>query len=62
MCFVKYFDEIKITIIKGTYYSTNMEDSGSLTAFRRLDNENFISFNRIMVLRTASDFDQQYPG
>ena len=47
---------------KGTYYTTNMEDSGILTAFRRLSDENIISFNRIMVLRTASDFDQQYPG
>ncbi len=47
---------------KGTYYTTNMEDSGTLTAFRRLADDNLISFNRIMVLRTTSDFDQQYPG
>ncbi len=47
---------------KGTYYTTNMEDSGTLTALRRLADANIISYNRIMILRTASDFDQQYPG
>ena len=47
---------------KGTYYITNMEDSGTLTAFKRLADANIISFNRIMVLRTTADFDQQYPG
>ncbi len=43
----------------GTYYMTNMEDSGTLTALKRLSDCDRISFDRIMVLRTASDFDQQ---
>jgi purine nucleoside permease len=47
---------------KGTYYTTNMEDSGTLTALKRLADANIISYNRILILRTASDFDQQYPG
>ena len=47
---------------KGTYFTTNMEDSGILTAFKRLADADIVSYDRIMVLRTASDFDQQYPG
>lgn len=47
---------------KGTYYTTNMEDNGSLTALKRLSDANIISYNRILVLRTASNFDQQVPG
>jgi purine nucleoside permease len=46
----------------GTYCMTNMEDSGILTALRRLSDVQRASFDRIMVLRTASDFDQQYPS
>jgi purine nucleoside permease len=52
----------KWTNDKGTYYVTNMEDNGTLTAFKRLSDANIISYNRIMLLRTASNFDQQYPG
>lgn len=47
---------------KGTYYASNMEDNGILTALKRLSDANIISYNRIMVLRTASNFDQQSPG
>ena len=47
---------------KGTYHVTNMEDSGTLTSLKRLADANIISNNRIVVLRTTSDFDQQYPG
>lgn len=47
---------------KGTYYITNMEDNGSLTALKRLSDAEIISYNRILVLRTASNFDQQVPG
>ncbi|WP_082063860.1 purine-nucleoside phosphorylase [Draconibacterium sediminis] len=47
---------------QGTYYVTNMEDSGIVTALKRLSETNLISFDRVMALRTASDFDQQYPG
>jgi purine nucleoside permease len=47
---------------KGTYYTTNMEDNGSLTALKRLSDAKIISYNRILVLRTASNFDQQVQG
>jgi len=47
---------------KGTYYTTNMEDNGSLTALKRLSDSKIISYDRILVLRTASNFDQQLPG
>jgi purine nucleoside permease len=52
----------KWTNDKGTYYVANMDDSGTLTAFARLSGAKIISYNRILLLRTASDFDQQPPG
>ena len=47
---------------KGNYCMTNMEDSGTLTALTRLADAYRIDPSRIMVLRTASNFDQPYPG
>ncbi len=44
------------------YCMTDMEDSGTLTALKRLADAGRISFDRVMVLRTASNFDQPYPG
>lgn len=52
----------KWTSDKGKYYVTNMEDIGTLTALKRLSDANIIAYNRIMVLRTAGNFDQQNPG
>jgi purine nucleoside permease len=47
---------------RGTYCMTNMEDSGTLTALTRLAAEGLADLDRVMVLRTASNFDQPYPG
>ncbi|WP_299696860.1 purine nucleoside permease [Hydrocarboniphaga sp.] len=39
-----------------------MEDSGTLTALRRLSREQRVDLDRVMVLRTASNFSEQPPG
>lgn len=39
-----------------------MEDSGTLTALRRLSRAQRIDMSRVMVLRTASNFSAQPPG
>lgn len=46
----------------GNYCMTNQEDSATLTAIRRLQDAGLADYSRVMVLRTASNFDQQYPG
>jgi purine nucleoside permease len=47
---------------QGNYCMTNMEDSGTLTALSRLADAGLVDLERVAVLRTASNFDQQYPG
>lgn len=47
---------------QGTYCMSNMEDSATLTALTRLAELDKVDLERVMVLRTASDFDQPYPG
>ncbi|MGH8445483.1 MAG: purine nucleoside permease [Solimonas sp.] len=39
-----------------------MEDSGTLTALRRLSREQRVALDRVMVLRTASNYSMQPPG
>jgi purine nucleoside permease len=39
-----------------------MEDTGTLCSLQMLAKANRVDWNRIMVLRTASDFDQPPPG
>ncbi|WP_295681043.1 purine nucleoside permease [uncultured Nevskia sp.] len=39
-----------------------MEDSGSLTALRRLSRNKLVDLDRVMVLRTASNYSMQPPG
>jgi purine nucleoside permease len=46
----------------GTYGMANNEDHGTMTALRRLADAGRVDWNRIMVLRTTSDFDQPAPG
>lgn len=41
---------------KANFMTSNMEDSGTLTALTRLDRENIIDIDRVMILRTASNF------
>jgi purine nucleoside permease len=44
------------------FMTTNMEDSGTLTAFHRLARTGLVDADRILVLRTASNFTMQPPG
>jgi purine nucleoside permease len=44
------------------YYTTTCEDSGIMRALTNLANARKIDLNRVLVLRTASDFDQPPPG
>jgi purine nucleoside permease len=47
---------------KGNYVTTGMEDTGTLSSLQMLAKAGRVDWNRIMVLRTASDFDQPPPG
>jgi purine nucleoside permease len=47
---------------KGNYVTTAMEDTGTLSSLQMLAKAGRVDWNRIMVLRTASDFDQPPPG
>jgi purine nucleoside permease len=44
------------------YCMTDEEDASTLTALRRGAEADLLDFNRIAVLRTASNFDQPHPG
>ena len=42
--------------------TTNMEDSGTLTALHRLDRIGRVDVSRVLVLRTASNYSVPPPG
>lgn len=44
------------------FVMSNMEDSGTLTALRRLADSGYVDNDRILVLRTASNYSLQPPG
>ncbi len=46
----------------GNYVTTAMEDTGTLQSLTFLAKTGRVDINRVMVLRTASDFDQPTPG
>lgn len=46
----------------GDYCSTAQEDNATLEALLRSSARNLTDFSRIIVMRTASDFDRPYPG
>jgi len=46
----------------GTYCTTAQEDNATLEALLRGAVNNLTDFSRIIVMRTASDFDRPYPG
>lgn len=54
---VKYY-----TDGKGNYVTTAMEDNGTMQSLTWLARAGRVDVNRVLVLRTASDFDQQRPG
>ena len=47
---------------KGNYVTTAMEDTGTLQSLTFLARAGRVDLDRVMVLRTASDFDQPRPG
>jgi purine nucleoside permease len=54
---MRYFSEGK-----GEFATTAMEDTGTLQSLRFLANAGRVDWNRILVLRTVSNFDQQPRG
>jgi purine nucleoside permease len=54
---VKYY-----TDGKGNFVTTAMEDTGTLQSLTFLNKAGRVDLNRVLVLRTASNFDQQRPG
>lgn len=47
---------------RGNFMTTNMEDSGTLTALHRLARIGRVDTDRVLVLRTASNFSVPPPG
>ena len=47
---------------KGNFVMSNMEDHGTITALHRLSKAGLVGYNRVMVLRTASNYSQPPPG
>src|ERR1700733_4978740 len=47
---------------KGNFVMTEMEDSGIMNALTRLDNIHRVDINRVLVLRTGSNFSMQPPS
>jgi purine nucleoside permease len=47
---------------KGNFVMTDMEDSGIMNALTRLDSIHRVDINRVLVLRTASNYSMQAPG
>ncbi|HEY0943688.1 MAG TPA: purine nucleoside permease [Opitutaceae bacterium] len=46
----------------GNYVTTAMEDTGTLQSLTWLDRAGKVDVQRVLVLRTASNFDMQWPG
>lgn len=47
---------------RGNYVTTAMEDTGSLRSLHNLTRAGKADVRRVLVLRTASNFDMQWPG
>jgi purine nucleoside permease len=47
---------------KGNFVTSAMEDTGTMQALTFLSKAGRVDLQRVMVLRTASNFDQQHPG
>jgi len=54
---VKYYSEGA-----GNYVTTAMEDTGTLQSLTWLARAKRVDVDRVLVLRTASNFDMQWPG
>ncbi|KAK5133853.1 hypothetical protein LTR08_007184 [Meristemomyces frigidus] len=51
-----------VTNGSGVYCSTAQEDNATLEAMLRAAVDKLVDFGRIIIMRTASDFDRPYPG
>ncbi|KAJ5604347.1 NUP-domain-containing protein [Penicillium lagena] len=51
-----------ITNGTGVYCATAQEDNATLEALLRAAYHKLVDFSRVIVMRTASDFDRPYPG
>jgi purine nucleoside permease len=51
-----------VTDGKANYCTTQMEDNASLTALKRAADAGLADFDRVLVLRTASNFDREPAG
>jgi len=47
---------------EGNFVMANMEDHGTINALRRLSKTGMVDYNRVLVLRTASNYSQPPPG
>jgi purine nucleoside permease len=47
---------------KGNYVTTAMEDTGTMQSLTFLSKAGRVDLNRVLVLRTCSDYDEQRPG
>lgn len=47
---------------RGNYVTTAMEDTGTLRSLHNLARAGRVDVRRVLVLRTASNFDSQWPG
>lgn len=47
---------------RGEFVTSAMEDSGTLHALANLDNVGRVDADRVLLLRTASNYSMQYPG
>jgi purine nucleoside permease len=47
---------------EGNFVMANMEDHGTVTALQRLSNAGLVDYNRVLVLRTASNYCTPPPG
>ncbi|PKX97971.1 purine-nucleoside phosphorylase [Aspergillus novofumigatus IBT 16806] len=58
------FDNTVSVLTNGTgvYCSTAQEDNATLEALLRAASHSRVDFSRIIVMRTASDFERPYPG
>jgi purine nucleoside permease len=54
---VKYYSEGT-----GNYVTTAMEDTGTMQSLTFLARAKRVDVQRVLVLRTASNFDMQWPG
>ncbi|KAG6860284.1 hypothetical protein C0993_003074, partial [Termitomyces sp. T159_Od127] len=46
----------------GVYCTTQQEDNGTLESLMRAAMIGLVDFSRIIIMRTASDFDREFPG